>query len=237
MVRKTHDPFGSLPQRKSETTQAESEINQAFKWYKSFTRMMESRMILEPAATETTSAPTPAEASPAAKKAVAKVASKPVKTAVKTAIKAAVKPAVKAAVKTTAKPSAKAPAKTAAKPAAKAPAKAPSKAPVKSPAVAAKKPAAKVASPKPVKAAAPAASPKPVKVKAKLVRDSFTMPRADFALIDTLKERALSFKRPAKKSELLRAGLYALSALSNTQLKAALDALTPLKPGRPKQGD
>jgi hypothetical protein len=217
--------------------------NAQAKWYKSFTRMMEPHMSLEPATTDTAVAPAPTEASPAAhaaasstapavapsklatKKVAAKVASKPVK------------PAVKPVVKASAKAPAKVPAKPAAKPAAKTATPAPVKGTGKSPAVTTKKPAIKVASPKPVKAAAPAAAPKPVKVKAKLVRDSFTMPRADFALIDTLKERALSFKRPAKKSELLRAGLYALRALSSTQLKAALDALTPLKPGRPKQGE
>lgn len=32
------------------------------------------------------------------------------------------------------------------------------------------------------------------------VRNSFTMPHDDFKLIDQLKERALGFKRPAKKS-------------------------------------
>ena len=70
---------------------------------------------------------------------------------------------------------------------------------------------------------------------AKLVRDSFTMPRADFELIHTLKERALGFKRPTKKSELLRAGLQALAALDDAALKARLERLIPLKPGRPKQ--
>jgi hypothetical protein len=213
--------------------------NAQAKWYKSFTRMMEPHMSLEPATTDTAVAPAPTEASPAAhaaasstapavapsklatKKAAAKVASKPVKPAVKPVVKASVKAAAAPAVNTAAKTATPAPVKGTGK----------------SPAVTTKKPAIKVASPKPVKAAAPAAAPKPVKVKAKLVRDSFTMPRADFALIDTLKERALSFKRPAKKSELLRAGLYALRALSSTQLKAALDALTPLKPGRPKQGE
>lgn len=91
-------------------------------------------------------------------------------------------------------------------------------------------PAAKPAAPAP-------AAPKETKVKAKLVRDSFTMPQADFALIGTLKERAIGFKRPAKKSELLRAGLQALAGLNDTALKAALDALAPLKTGRPKKGD
>ncbi|RZL09512.1 MAG: hypothetical protein EOP40_09620 [Rubrivivax sp.] len=75
------------------------------------------------------------------------------------------------------------------------------------------------------------------KVKQKLVRDSFTMPSADFALIDQLKTRAIGFKRPAKKSELLRAGLKALSALSDAKLKSVLDGLTPLKAGRPKKND
>ena len=74
-------------------------------------------------------------------------------------------------------------------------------------------------------------------VKEKLVRDSFTMPQADFALIDALKGRALNFKRPTKKSELLRAGLRALDALSDAALQAVLAGLTPLKPGRPKAED
>jgi hypothetical protein len=108
-------------------------------------------------------------------------------------------------------------------------------------AVAPKKVAAKKASP-PVTSAkrvpsAPAASTPialPKAAKEKLVRDSFTMPRSDFSLIDQLKERALGFKRPTKKSELLRAGLQALSALNDAKLKAALEALAPIKTGRPK---
>ncbi len=115
-----------------------------------------------------------------------------------------------------------------------APAKKPA-APAKKPAPAAKPPAP-VAKPVAKPAAAPAAAKDP-KVKAKLVRDSFTMPQTDFALIGALKERAIGFKRPAKKSELLRAGLQALAGLNDTALKAALDALAPLKPGRPKKGD
>ena len=82
------------------------------------------------------------------------------------------------------------------------------------------------------------AAPEPVrqaKSKAKLVRDSFTMPQADFDLVAALKQRALRFERPAKKSELLRAGLHVLSALDDKRLRAALDALMPLKPGRPKK--
>lgn len=81
---------------------------------------------------------------------------------------------------------------------------------------------------------APAEEPrKPVKPR--LVRDSFTMPQTDFDLVAVLKQRALGFQRPAKKSELLRAGLHALAALDDKRLRAALDALQPLKPGRPKK--
>jgi hypothetical protein len=69
----------------------------------------------------------------------------------------------------------------------------------------------------------------------KLVRDSFTMPSGDFALVGVLKDRALTVQRPAKKSELLRAGLHALSGLSPQALAKALDALAPVKAGRPKK--
>lgn len=95
---------------------------------------------------------------------------------------------------------------------------------------AARKSAAKKVSAK--TAAKPSVAPEK---KQKLVRDSFTMPNDDFKLIDQLKDRALGFKRPTKKSELLRAGLQALSKLNATQLQAALNALAPLKPGRPKK--
>lgn len=71
--------------------------------------------------------------------------------------------------------------------------------------------------------------------KEKLVRDSFTMPPEDFGLIAVLKDRGLAFKRPTKKSELLRAGLQVLAQLTDTKLQHALDALAPLKAGRPKK--
>lgn len=61
------------------------------------------------------------------------------------------------------------------------------------------------------------------------------MPQADFALIAVLKDRAVKFKRPTKKSELLRAGLQALNAMSSSALQQTLDSLTPLKTGRPKK--
>lgn len=79
---------------------------------------------------------------------------------------------------------------------------------------------------------------KPAKApKVRLVRDSFTMPEADFALVATLKERALKNGRAAKKSELLRAGLQLLGQQSPAALVAALERLQPIKTGRPKRSD
>jgi len=119
----------------------------------------------------------------------------------------------------------------------KTPAKTATKPTVKSVVKPSAKAAAKVAPRKPAANAPPEPASKPVKAKAKLVRDSFTMPQADFELIAALKARAIEFRRPAKKSELLRAGLQALSALNDAALRAALDTLAPLKPGRPKKAE
>lgn len=86
---------------------------------------------------------------------------------------------------------------------------------------------------KPRKADKPKKAPK---LRPVLVRDSFTLPEADFALIGTLKARALAGQRETKKSELLRAGLQALAAMDSATLLAALNALEPIKTGRPKKG-
>jgi hypothetical protein len=104
--------------------------------------------------------------------------------------------------------------------------------------VAAKKRPGKKSPAKPAKAttakvSAPAAEP--AKVRVKLVRDSFTMPREDFERIARMKTRAIDLKRPAKKSELLRAGLQVLERLDDVSLLAALNDLRPIKTGRPKK--
>lgn len=69
--------------------------------------------------------------------------------------------------------------------------------------------------------------------KPKLVRDSFTIPKNEFAAIEALKARAIALGTSVKKSELLRAGLMALQGLSDAAYKAALSAVPTLKTGRP----
>lgn len=107
-------------------------------------------------------------------------------------------------------------------------------------AVAKKAPAAKKA---PVaRKLAPQSAAKPGKkkdkvkdAKIKIVRDSFTMPEADFALIDHIKLRAIEWRQPVKKSEVLRAALQALNALPDARVKALLSGLADIKKGRPRK--
>lgn len=69
--------------------------------------------------------------------------------------------------------------------------------------------------------------------KPKLVRDSFTIPKDEYAAIDAVKARALGLSQAVKKSEILRAGLMALSGMNDAQLLATLQAVPTLKTGRP----
>lgn len=69
--------------------------------------------------------------------------------------------------------------------------------------------------------------------KPKLVRDSFTIPKTEYGAIDALKTRAIALGSSVKKSELLRAGLLALQAMTDAQFKLAVAAVPQLKTGRP----
>jgi len=96
-------------------------------------------------------------------------------------------------------------------------------------------PAAKTAAPKVLAPKPTVTAAKPSKVKkAKLVRDSFTIPKDEYVVIDLLKVRAGKLGQSVKKSELLRAGIKALAALSDIQFKAALSNVPTIKTGRPK---
>ena len=92
-----------------------------------------------------------------------------------------------------------------------------------------RKPAAKVTA-KPEKK-----QKKKADAKVKVVRDSFTMPQADYDLIAVLKQKALKAGLHVKKSELLRASLQTFSKLSPAQLKRAISSLEKIKTGRPKK--
>lgn len=69
--------------------------------------------------------------------------------------------------------------------------------------------------------------------KAKLVRDSFTMPQKEYAVLGALKERLLAAGVAVKKSELLRAGVALLASLAERELKLAVASVEVIKTGRP----
>jgi hypothetical protein len=140
--------------------------------------------------------------------------------AAKPATKPAAKPATKRAGKTVSKASTKAAPKAAAKPAAKSPAKAPTKAVTKK----ITKPASKAAVDKPAK-----------EKKIKMVRDSFTIPKLEFVVLEALKLRAAKLSAPVKKTELIRAGIKALAAMPDAAFLSAVRAVPSLKTGRPSK--
>jgi hypothetical protein len=115
------------------------------------------------------------------------------------------------------------------KPAAKAPART---APVAKAAKVAAGPMGKAAKETP--AAKPAKDAKAEKPKKpKLLRDSFTIPKTEYAVIDLLKQRAARLGRPAKKSEVLRAGVKALEAMNDAAFLACVSGVPAIKTGRP----
>lgn len=95
-------------------------------------------------------------------------------------------------------------------------------------------PIARVATPKPATVTQPIVEKAVKAKKPKLVRDSFTIPKDEYAVIETLKQRAAALAQPIKKSELLRAGLKVLAGMSDAALRDALKAVPLLKTGRPK---
>lgn len=168
-------------------------------------------------------APEPAAARaqrPRAKSASPTTAAKIIaKTAAKTAVKTAVKPAAKPAAKpATAKGGLKAAVKSAARALAHPPAR---------------KPAAKTPVPAPKSALrAPVQYARPV-----LVRDSFTMPEREYAVLLEVKQACLRAGIDVKKSELLRIGVALLGQLDVATLQSVLGALPQLKTGRPPAQD
>jgi hypothetical protein len=69
--------------------------------------------------------------------------------------------------------------------------------------------------------------------KPKLVRDSFTIPKSEFTVLQDLKQRCAKGGAAVKKSEILRAGIKALAAMNDSALAAALAAVPLIKTGRP----
>ncbi len=74
---------------------------------------------------------------------------------------------------------------------------------------------------------------KPKKVK--LVRDNFSLPAHEHALLGDLKKRAKKLGKEFKKSEFLRAGIAHLVALTDSVLVHTLSKVERVKAGRPSK--
>ena len=123
----------------------------------------------------------------------------------------------------------------------KKPLAAPAKQPLK-PATQARRIAAKDVAPAPKTAPKPTPAPvQPAKAskkkdkpeKVKVVRDSFTIPKTEYAQIAEMKQRAMALGLEVKKSELIRAGLALLQSTSDVAFRKALGNVPTLKTGRP----
>lgn len=95
--------------------------------------------------------------------------------------------------------------------------------------------AAKAVAAKKVAAAKTPVVKAPKVPKLKMERDSFTMPKTEYAQFAVLKDRLVKLGQPAKKSELLRAGIMQLAAMTDAALKAAMAKVPTIKTGRPNK--
>jgi hypothetical protein len=73
--------------------------------------------------------------------------------------------------------------------------------------------------------------------KTKLVRDSFTMPEQEYAVLNQVKKACLKAGFEVKKSELLRIGVALISQIDLATLQSVLSGLPHLKTGRPKKDE
>jgi len=171
----------------------------------------------QPSISSTVSAPSP---SPVAVKAVAKRA---VKTSAKKAT-APAKPAAKVALKPVAKTATpKAAVKSVVSTTPMVAPKATAKAPAKVAPKAMIAPTANLTEGKLLKAKKP-----------KLVRDSFTIPKLEYLKLEELKHhRGVKLGALVKKSELIRAGIMALAAMSDSNFLKTTKAVPAIKTGRP----
>jgi len=69
--------------------------------------------------------------------------------------------------------------------------------------------------------------------KIKMVRDSISIPKTEFLVLGEMKARAGKLGVEVKKTELIRAGIKVLTALTDTAFVAAIRAVPNIKTGRP----
>jgi hypothetical protein len=76
------------------------------------------------------------------------------------------------------------------------------------------------------------AVPEPIQHQ-RVIRDSFSLPANDYALLSTLRERGLKAAVHVTKSELIRTGLRVLLEMKDSDFISAIQKLEKVKTGRP----
>ncbi len=75
-------------------------------------------------------------------------------------------------------------------------------------------------------------APPPLAV-GRVVRDSFSMPEAEYRTVADVQKRMIKKERVVSKSEVVRAAFTVLSRLSDRELLEIFNSLPKVRPGRP----
>ena len=70
----------------------------------------------------------------------------------------------------------------------------------------------------------------------RVVRDSYTMPPAEYETLSNIQKRCLKRGMVVSKSEVVRAGFAALAQMPDRELFELVEALVKVKTGRPAEG-
>ena len=77
------------------------------------------------------------------------------------------------------------------------------------------------------------AAARPLVAAGRVVRDSFSMPEAEYQTVAAVQKRMIKKERVVSKSEVMRAAFAVLNRLSDKELLEIFDSLPKVRPGRP----
>lgn len=77
------------------------------------------------------------------------------------------------------------------------------------------------------------AAAQPLVAVGRVVRDSFSMPEAEYRTVAAVQKRMIKKERVVSKSEVMRAAFAVLNRLSDKELLEIFDSLPKVRPGRP----
>jgi hypothetical protein len=73
----------------------------------------------------------------------------------------------------------------------------------------------------------------PLVAVGRVVRDSFSMPEAEYRIVADVRKRMIKKEKVVSKSEIVRAAFVVLKGLSDRELIEIFDSLPKVRPGRP----